>query len=350
MARPLRIERPGGRYHVTARGNERKAIFRNDPDRVHFLGLLPELGERFGARVHAYVLMDNHFHLMLETPEANLSRSMQWLGASYSIWFNRRHQRAGHLFQGRFKSVIIEDDAGWQEVGRYLHLNPVRVSAFELNKRQQAASREGLVAAPAPAVLARRLQVLRDYRWSSYRGYAGYSAPLDWVWLEPLGRLCGGKTQRERRAALRQYTEQALRQGAIERPWDRLIAGLVLGTEEFAQKLRRSIGGNAREQRQLKALSRPVSWPQIVAVLEKARAEKWNEFSRRHGDWGRDAGLWLGRRVGRLKLAELGALVGGLDYAAVGQALSRFGKRLQKETKLRRELLKLESDLSNVEM
>jgi putative transposase len=98
MARPLRIERPGGRYHITARGNERKDIFRDDPDRFHFLELLAELSPRFGCRVHAYVLMDNHFHLLLETPEANLSRAMQWLQVSYSIWFNRRHRQAGYLF------------------------------------------------------------------------------------------------------------------------------------------------------------------------------------------------------------------------------------------------------------
>src|SRR5713226_9346510 len=104
MARPLRIERPGGRYHVTARGNERRAIYRNDRDRFHFMEVLAELPERYGVRVHAYALMDNHFHLLLETPEANLSRAMQWFNVSYCVWFNRRHQRAGHLFQGRFKA------------------------------------------------------------------------------------------------------------------------------------------------------------------------------------------------------------------------------------------------------
>src|SRR3974390_2679775 len=137
MARPLRIERTGGRYHLTARGNERKPIFRDDSDRYHFVELLSDLRERFGAKVHAYVLMDNHFHLLVETPEANLSRAMQWLGVSYSIWFNRRHDRAGHLFQGRFKSQIIEDDAGWQEVARYVYLNPVRASSLGPNKRQR---------------------------------------------------------------------------------------------------------------------------------------------------------------------------------------------------------------------
>ena len=129
MARPLRIERSGGRYHVTARGNERKAIYRNDSDRTHFLELLSQATERFGVRFHAYVLMDNHYHLLIETPEANLSAAMQWLNVSYSVWFNRRHGRAGHLFQGRFQGLIIEHDAGWQEVARYVHLNPVRLSS-----------------------------------------------------------------------------------------------------------------------------------------------------------------------------------------------------------------------------
>jgi len=239
MARALRIERPGGRYHVTARGNERKAIYRQDADRAHFLELLAELPERFGLRIHGYVLMDNHFHLLVETPEANLSRAMQWLNVSYSVWFNRRHDRAGHLFQGRFQAVVVEEDAGWQEVARYVHLNPVRISALALNKRRRAAAREGVGTAPSAAVVAERLRRLREFRWSSYRAYAGYSAGVGWLWRQPLDRLCGGRGESERRAALRAYTEQAVRQGVIERPWDRLVAGLVLGSEAFARQVRR---------------------------------------------------------------------------------------------------------------
>jgi REP element-mobilizing transposase RayT len=112
MARPLRIQRAGGRYHVTARGNERRAIFRDARDRRHFLELLRELPERFGTRLHGWVLMDNHFHLLLETREANLSRTGQWLNVAYSVWFNRRHQRSGHLFQGRFGAVLVGGDSG----------------------------------------------------------------------------------------------------------------------------------------------------------------------------------------------------------------------------------------------
>ncbi len=335
MARPLRLEIAGGRYHVTARGIERKSIFRDDTDRFHFLELLSEVTDRFGARVHAYVLMDNHFHLLVQTPEANLSRAMQWVNVSYSVWFNRRHQRVGHLFQGRFSAAIVEDDAGWQEVARYVHLNPVRVAMLKLGKRDRSASRAGLVERPSPEILAERLRVLREFRWSSYRGYAGYAAPLAWVWSEPLSRLCGGKTEAQRREALRQYTERAVRQGAMESPWARLVAGCVLGTETFARSLARRVRADPREQREVRDLSRPASWEQIIAALEKVRGEPWAAFCDRHGDWGRDAALWVGRRCGRLTLAELGQRAGGVDYAAVSQAVSRFGRRLERDKKLK---------------
>ncbi len=350
MARALRIEQPGGRYHITARGNERKPIYRDDFDRAHFLELLAELGERFGARVHAYVLMDNHFHLLLETPEANLSEAMQWLNVSYSVWFNRRHNRVGHLFQGRFKAVVVEDDAGWQEVARYVHLNPVRVAGLELDKRQREASRIGLGKSPSAEVVAQRLRHLREFRWSSYRAYAGYEVGAAWLWRQPLERLCGGRSVPEQRAALRAYTEQAARQGVIDRPWDRLVGGLVLGTAAFAEGLRQKARANLREQPAVRKLARPIDWTRIVSALEQAKGESWSAFVQRHGDWGRDAALWLGRRFGRYSLRELGVLAGGIDYAAVGQAVSRFGHRLEGQDQLRRTLVQIEGQLSNVEM
>ena len=173
---------------------------------------------------------------------------------------------------------------------------------------------------------------------------------MGWLWRQPLDRSCGGKTEQERRAALRQYTQAPVRQGALERPWDRLVAGLVLGTESFARKLRQGVGGNLREQPALKRLAGRVTWAQIVAALERAKGESWEQFSQRHGDWGRDAALWLGRRRGRYRLAELGKLAGDVDYAAVGQAVSRFGRRLEQRPQLRRQLHKIENALSNVEM
>jgi len=350
MARALRIERPGGRYHVTARGNERKPIYRDDADRTHFLELLGEDTERFGLRIHAYVLMDNHFHLLLETPEANLSRAMQWLNVSYSLWFNRRHNRAGHLFQGRFRAVVVQDDAGWQEVARYIHLNPVRLGGLGLGKRQRTAARAGTIERPSPELIAQRLARLRDFRWSSYRAYAGYGAGVGWLWREPLDRVCGGRSPAEGRSALRALTKLPVRQGAIERPWERLVAGLVLGTEAFARQLLQQVRANAREQPAWRQLQPRLPWRAIVSALEKAKGESWAKFSVRHGDWGRDAALWLGRQRGRYTLGELGQLSGGMDYAAVGQAVSRFGKRLEQRAELKRNLAKVERQISNVEM
>lgn len=350
MARPLRIERPGGRYHVTARGNERRDIFRDDTDRFRFLEVLSQLPDLFGTRIHAYVLMNNHFHIVVETPSPTLSRSMQWLGVSYSMWFNRRHRRSGHLFQGRFQSLVIEADAGLQEVARYVHLNPVRVAGLAQSKSDRAASKAGAIAKPDPDVVSRRLKILREYPWSSYRGYAGYGQQLDWVWRAPLERLCGGRSEAERSKALRAYTEEPLRQGVVESPWTRLVGGLVLGSERFARSLRMGARGSRREQPQMKRLEAPVTWDQIVNELERLKGEKWSAFVGRHGDWGRDLGLWLGRRYARLRLGELGRLAGEMDYAAVAQALRRMGQRVEKDAALRAIVSKLERKISNVEM
>ena len=350
MARPLRIEIRGGRYHLSARGNERRRIFWDERDRQHFLELLAELPERFGTRIHAFVLMPNHFHLLLETPEANLSRTGQWLNVSYSVWFNRRHQRSGHLFQGRFAAVIIEDDAGFQEVGRYLHLNPVRVKRLGLDKAQRGAGKIGLSAAPTEQAVAQRIKVLREWKWSSYPAYAGYASEPDWLTQEVLGGLCGGRTQKERRAAMRAYTEEAVREGLPERPWERLIGGVVLGSEAFAKGLRKGLKANQREQKGVLALNKGVSWPEIVKTISMAKGESWEKFRDRHGDWGRDAALWLGRRVGRLSLRQLGELGGGVDYTTVGTAVSRFHRRLSNDARLSRAIRRIEAQLLNDEM
>ena len=130
MARSLRIDVPHGWYHVINRGVERRQIFPRAEANLHFLELLGCLPSRFGVRIHAYVLMGNHYHLQLETPQANLSRAMQWLNLSYGAWFNRRQQRSGPLFQGRFKAILHEPESAALEINRYIHLNPVRVKAL----------------------------------------------------------------------------------------------------------------------------------------------------------------------------------------------------------------------------
>jgi REP-associated tyrosine transposase len=124
MARPLRIEYSGAYYHVTSRGNERKAIFRDDTDRKTFLGLVERAAEEFHLRLHGYVLMNNHYHLLLETRKGGLNRALRFLNGVYSQAFNRRHHRIGHLFQGRYKAILVDKESYLLELSRYLHLNP----------------------------------------------------------------------------------------------------------------------------------------------------------------------------------------------------------------------------------
>jgi REP element-mobilizing transposase RayT len=164
MARPLRIEFPGALYHVTARGNARQDIFLNDEDRQQFLKILERVVSRFHLLLHAYCLMDNHSHLVVETPEANLSKAMRQLNGVYTQAFNRRHDRVGHVLQGRFKAIVVDRDSYLLELCRYVVLNPVR---------------------------AKTTRKPDTYPWSSYRATAGLAATpaflaVDWLLL-PIG-------------------------------------------------------------------------------------------------------------------------------------------------------------------
>jgi REP element-mobilizing transposase RayT len=144
MARPLRVEYEGAVYHVTARGNERRKIFFTEVDYTKFVKYLTESKKKFNINIHCYVLMSNHYHLIIETPEANLSKAMHYINSSYTTYINVNKKRSGHLFQGRYKSIIIDADNYLLELSRYIHLNPVRA---------------GMVQKPA------------DYQYSSYSAF-----------------------------------------------------------------------------------------------------------------------------------------------------------------------------------
>ncbi len=136
----------------------------------------------------------------------------------------------------------------------------------------------------------------------------------------------------------------------MESPWERLVTGEVLGTLEFARRLRREATANEREQSSARKLRPKVSWEQVIGAVERVKGESWEEFRDRHGDWGRDMAFWLGRRAGRLRLKQMGELAGGLDYATVGSGISRFGRRLKTDKKLAAKLGEAERYLSNAEM
>jgi REP element-mobilizing transposase RayT len=150
MARPLRIEYPGAVYHITSRGNERKEIFKSEGDRADFLNVLHSVNKRYNWLCHAYCLMDNHYHILIETPDGNLSRGMRQLNGVYTQIFNKQHGRVGHLFQGRYKAILVEKESHLLEVCRYVVLNPVR---------------------------ARIVESPDQWKWSSYMGTAGKGKP-----------------------------------------------------------------------------------------------------------------------------------------------------------------------------
>jgi REP-associated tyrosine transposase len=349
MARPLRIERPGAWYHVTARGTERRAIFADERDRRRWLGLLAEAVALFDLVVHGYVLMDNHYHLILETRQANLSRAMQWLQTSYSMGFNRRHGRVGPLFQGRFKAVVVEA-AGWGlELSRYVHLNPVRTARMGLDKRARQTDRLGARGRPDAHQVRQRVPRLRQYRWSSYRAYVGLEKAPGWLTCSRVLELGAGRgTIGERQRKYMQYVEEAVREGLQASPWEHVQGQLVLGGRDFLDKICRKVRGWHREQPQRRALNRRPGWKEVVKAVEALRREKWEAFRDRHGDWGREAALYLGRRKCGLRLAELGAAVGGADYAAVSAAIKRFERRLSRERSLQQSVESL-TEMLNVE-
>ena len=166
MARPLRVEMAGGHYHVICRGIERRKVFCEEADHQKFVKILGDVATVFRWRVHAWVLMGNHFHLLLQTTEANLSRSMQRLNQLYAAYFNHRYRRVGPLWQGRFKAVVVDwDDAGL-EVSRYVHLNPVRVRALGLSRAQREDRAHGPEQPRDQAAIRERLKVLWEYPWS----------------------------------------------------------------------------------------------------------------------------------------------------------------------------------------
>ncbi len=179
MARPLRIEYAGAFYHITARGNERKDIFKSGKDREQFLSYLASASGRYQAVVHAYCLMTNHYHLLLETPAGNLSQVMRHINGAYTTYFNTKRRRAGHLLQGRYKAILVEADEYAEELSRYIHLNPVRAGI--------AGNPEG-------------------YPWSSYAAYIGKTKPPEWLCRDMVLSCFGGK-MKEAQQRYRDFVE-----------------------------------------------------------------------------------------------------------------------------------------------
>ncbi len=212
MARPLRVEYEGALYHVTSRGNEKKAIFKDETDRNIFLDTLHKVNTRYNWICHAYCLMDNHYHLVIETPEGNLSRGMRQLNGVYTQTFNKRHNRAGHILQGRYKAILIEKESHLLEVCRYVILNPLRAKA---------------------------VKSIKGWKWSSYWATAGEGRPhpcLTTDWL--LGQFAQKKWTAERK--YKEFIEAGIGEKGI---WEGVKGQSILGSDEFVEELIRYVKG-----------------------------------------------------------------------------------------------------------
>ncbi|MEJ5211239.1 MAG: transposase [Burkholderiales bacterium] len=280
MTRPLRLEFPGAVYHITARGDGREEIFLDDADRQRFLDLLAREVQQQRWRLYAYCLMGNHYHLLLETPEANLVAGMRRLNGVYTQAFNRRHGRVGHVLQGRYKSILVDRDSYLLELCRYVVLNPVRA---------------GLVKRP------------EDWAWSSYRATVGKVAAPGWLRADWVLAQFG-----EDPAAARQAYQRFVRAGiGAESPWQKLRSQIYLGSDDFLARMERlaaasEVSGVPRGHR-LPARPNPDGLLEEVCRIYRCSAE---DVRRRSHQPAFQSWVYLLRRAANLGLRETAALAG----------------------------------------
>ena len=318
MARPLRIEFPGALYHVMSRGNERRAVVRDDRDREKRLEWLRRTVEDYGWRLHAFVLMTNHDHLFVETPQPNLSAAMQFLNGGYTSAFNRRHRRVGHLLQGRFKAQLIEQEGHYFEVSRYIHLNPVRA---------------GIVRKP------------QDWPWSSYPGYHYANRTLEWVTYDDVLREFG-RAPGAARAAYRRFVRQGMAEGC-ESPWEGAIGGLVVGSDRFLARVKKILSRREKDGAvpQLKTLRDRPALERIATIVAKdsgVNRSAWGA-GRRSDDLARATAAYLARRRFGYPAGAVAKAMGYASASSVSRAVQRIEHADAKErTTMKRLERKLE--------
>jgi REP element-mobilizing transposase RayT len=241
MSRPIRIEFPDALYHVTARGDRREDIFEDDLDRQTFLATLEQVITQFNWACYAWCLMDNHYHLLIQTPDGNLSKGMRQLNGIFTQASNRRHQRVGHLFQGRFKAILVDSDAYLLELARYVVLNPVRA---------------GMVKKPA------------DWKWSSYRANVGLEPDTPWLAIDGLLALFA----KRRSLAQQRYAQFVVEGIKADSPWTNLKGQVFLGDERFVNRMQAHIQAGKDDVQIPLAQRRPK--PPPLAEIEKRSPDR----------------------------------------------------------------------------
>jgi REP element-mobilizing transposase RayT len=306
MARSLRIEFPGAFYHVTARGNEKKKIFFVRSDYVRFTSYLKTAQEKYGYALHGYVLMPNHYHLLVETPNGNLSELMHYINGSYVNTINRRRRRSGHLLQGRYRAILIERDPYLLEVSRYIHLNPVRA---------------GIVTRP------------EEYAYSSYLSYIG--GKKEEILQRDFILNMISENWRQAAEGYKTFAEQAIHR-EIKNPLKDAYGGLILGSRKFIREAQRRIEEEALEaggiscRRELRA---PFTTDVVIAGVSAQLHISHDDLLNDTGN-SRNVTIYLLKRCTSARNKEIGDLFGGLTYSAVAKAYQRFSLRLGREKAL----------------
>lgn len=323
MARPLRVEYPGAFYHVINRGNAGEDIFKSLRDREKFLEYLETATSRFFIRIHTYCLMTNHYHVLVETPEANLSRVMKWINVSYAVYFNTKRKRHGHLFQGRFKSVLVDADEYLKQLSRYIHLNPVR---------------------------AKMVESVSDYQWSSYGFFIGKKKSPKWLetdWL--LSQF--GRNQKEGKKNYKAFVEKVDIE-SLEDPSNEIVGGFILGDEGFIKWVKEqflSCQTDDRERPQLTELKPRVKTHEIVsAVAESFDCEPshiWAKGKKRN--IARDVAMYLSVNLTGKGGKELGRIFGNVSGAAITMRYKALSEQITRNRKLKSRITKLTRSIMN---
>jgi len=310
MARPLRIEFAGAFYHITARGNERKDIFKSNRDRSQFLSYLESATERYDAVIHTYCLMTNHYHLLLETPSGNLSQIMRHINGAYTTYFNTKRKRFGHLFQGRYKGILVEADEYAKELSRYIHLNPIRA---------------GIARSPG------------EYRWSSYRSYIGKEKPADWL---ARARVLGyfGKKDLEAQRGYRDFVEEALKRDYPD-PLREVIGAAILGSVGFVERIRDTYLKNRKSGRDIPSLRALTTGPSMEEIERGV-----DRVFGTDPVLARKIKLHLCHTYTAHPLKEIGERF-GIKESGVSLASRRMGLRMQHDAALRAKITKIKEKI-----
>lgn len=321
MSRAWRIEYDGALYHVLSRGNEQGRIFVDDQDRLLFLELIGEMAARFDIDVYAYVLMGNHYHLLLKTRKANLSKSMQWFGATYTRKYNIRHKRSGHLFQGRFKSFLVENDEYLMRLSCYVHRNPLR---------------------------ARMVKRLADYPWSSYGMYAYGIKPPVWMKTSAIFSFFKGK-KKEKIIAYRKKVQHYAREES--RLWEDFRHGLFFGTLEFIDKIKQTHlpdipHSELPQQRDVKRSADPHFLLVKAAEAIDCDLEFLIHSKRVRGKEKiqRDLLIYFLWEFGVYTNEEIGNLF-NVSHSAVSRGASSLKKKLSREKEVKSDYLKIKEQI-----